>query len=65
MAVAQSAGQFVSVSGPPQVPSPQQGIPGGTSLQSGGLPPPPPPPPPPPKPVPNVPAKAPIIYGCV
>ena len=30
MAVAQSTGQFVSVSGPPHVPSPQQGIPGAT-----------------------------------
>ena len=41
--VAQSEGQLSSVSGPPQIPSPQQGEPGGTSSQFGRLPPPPPP----------------------
>ena len=40
---AQSIGQLSSVSGPPQIPSPQHGFPGGTSLQLGTPPPPPPP----------------------
>ncbi|GIS54415.1 hypothetical protein Ct9H90mP29_14570 [bacterium] len=38
---AQSSGQLSSVSGPPQMPSPQHGLPGGTSSQSGTPPPPP------------------------
>ena len=40
--VAQSTGQLSSFSGPPQIPSPQHGLPGGTSSQSGTPPPPPP-----------------------